>query len=97
MNRAIQYLQKNLPPSEVVRRLARAYRISTRQAHRYVRMAQDTPIPAPVPESKAVFTVKLPRRLIGQVRRRARKGSVAIGDWVAVALREALETGSSHG
>jgi predicted HicB family RNase H-like nuclease len=60
-------------------------------------MAQDASIPVPVPESKAVFTVKLPCRLSGQVRRKARKGGVAISDWVAAALQEALETDSSHG
>ena len=97
MNHAIECLQQNLPPSEVVRRLARAHGISTRQAHRYVRMAQDAPAPVPVPESKAVFTVKLPHSLIGQVRRRARKRGAAISDWVAAALREALEADSSHG
>jgi hypothetical protein len=51
----------------------------------------------PVPEGKAVFTVKLPRPLIGQVRRRARKSGEAISDWVAAALQQALKTDSAHG
>jgi hypothetical protein len=90
-------LQQNLPPAEVVRQLARAHGVSTRQAHRYVQLAQESPVPVPVPEIKAVFTVKLPRRLIGQVRSRARKKGEAISDWVTAALREALEADSPHG
>jgi hypothetical protein len=62
-----------------------------------VQLAQETPAPVPIPESKAVFTVKLSRRLIGQVRRRARKKGESISDWVAAALLQALEADSPHG
>ena len=96
MNRALQYLQQDLPRAEVVRRLARTHRISTRQAHRYVQLALEAPVPWPVPERKEVFTVKLPRGLIVQVRRRARRGGAAISDWVAAALQRALPADSTH-
>jgi hypothetical protein len=51
----------------------------------------------PIPEEKAVFTVKLPRSLIGQVRRSARQSGMAISDWVARALKRSLAADSAHG
>jgi predicted HicB family RNase H-like nuclease len=51
----------------------------------------------PIPEEKAVFTVKLPRSLIRLVRHRARQSEKAISDWVAAALQQALPANSAHG
>ncbi len=52
----------------------------------------------PIPEEKTVFTVKLPRSLIGRVRRSARQSGVAISDWVARALQRSLPADdSAHG
>ena len=97
MNQAFRCLQENETPSEVVRHLVRKYGISVRQARRYVRLAQEAPAPLAIPEKKAVFTVKLPRGLIRQVRATARRGSGPISDWVAQALRDALAADSPHG
>jgi hypothetical protein len=44
-----------------------------------------------------VFTVKLPRGLIGAVRRSARQSGMAISDWVARALERSLSADSAHG
>jgi hypothetical protein len=62
-----------------------------------MQLAQQATVPMPIPEEKAVFTVKLPRSLIGQVRRSARQSGVAISDWVAKALERSLPTDSAHG
>ena len=97
MNQALRFLQQALPPAEAARRLARAYDISTRQAHRYVRFAAANPAPVSIPEAKAVFTVKLPRSLIRRVRRTARQRGGEISAWVAEALRRALPADSAHG
>jgi hypothetical protein len=97
VNQALKFLQQALPPAEVVRRLVRTHGVSKRQAHRYMQLAQQATVPMPIPEEKAVFTVKLPRSLIGQVRRSARQSGVAISDWVAKALERSLPTDSAHG
>jgi hypothetical protein len=96
VNQALKFLQQDLPPAEVVRRLVRTHGVSKRQAHRYVELAKQA-APMPIPEEKAVFTVKLPRSLIGQVRRSARQSGVAISDWVARALKRSLAADSAHG
>lgn len=97
VNQALRFLQQALPPAEAVRRLARAHNLSTRQAHRYVQLAQANTAPVSIPEEKAVFTVKLPRSLIRRVRRTARQRGGEISAWVAGALQRALPADSTHG
>jgi hypothetical protein len=97
VNQALKFLQQDLPPAEVVRQLVRTHGVSKRQAHRYIQLAQQATAPMPIPEEKAVFTVKLPRGLIGQVRSSARQSGVAISDWVARALQRSLPADSAHG
>jgi hypothetical protein len=97
VNQALRFLQQALPPTEAARRLARAHDISTRQAHRYVQLAQKSAAPVSIPEEKAVFTVKLPRSLIRRVRRTARQRGGEISAWVAAALQRALPADSTHG
>jgi hypothetical protein len=50
-----------------------------------------------VPETKAVFTVKLSISLIGQVRQQAQRESLAISQWVEGALQRALKSRQGHG
>jgi hypothetical protein len=97
VNQALKFLQQELPPAEVVRRLVGTHGVSKRQAHRYIQLAQKATAPMPIPEKKAVFTVKLPRSLIGQVRRSARQSGMTISDWVASALQRSLPADSAHG
>lgn len=97
MNQALQLLRQAVPATQAARRLARAHGLSQRQAHRYVRLAQNNVAPVAVPEPAEVFTVKLPRSLIRRVRREARRGGGGIGEWVAAALRRSLPAESSHG
>lgn len=94
MNHALRLLRQALPAAKAARRLARAHGICARQAHRYVALAQTLDTPMPIPEAKAVFSVKLPRVLITRVRRAARRG--AIGRWVASALQAALSAKTDH-
>ena len=69
---ALNRLKKKTPPPEVAAALAARFDLSARQAYRYVQQAQYVAQPLALPEPKAVFTVKLPARLIQRVRRRAR-------------------------
>ena len=97
MNQALQFLNRQATPAKVVTRLAAQLGVSPRQAARYVHAAQGQSSPLAVPEAKVVFTVKLPKSLIRQVRQRARAQDRSISDWVAQALEEQLCDVPRHG
>jgi hypothetical protein len=97
LNIAVDLLTKNASPQEVVFSLVRHAHLSVRQAYRYVHQAQREPKRLPLPEAKGVFTVKLPERLIGRVRRQARQQGHPISDWVGEALQAFLERSQRHG
>ena len=97
MNQAIQFLNREKTPAEVVTRLAARLGVSLRQAARYVHAAQQQSTPLAVPEGKEVFTVKLPKSLIDRVRRQARTQDCSISQWVALALEKQLRGRTPHG
>ena len=76
--------------AEVARKLARRYRLSQRQAWRYVEQARDQGA-VEVPRPKVVFTVKLPTDLVRHVRRQAKQSEQTISAFVAQALKEFLD------
>lgn len=97
LNTAIRLLAGQAVAGQAAVKLATHYRLSLRQAYRYVRRAQCCPQPLPVPEAKVVFTVKLPRGLIRNVRRQARRQEQPISQWVSRALDSSLEMEQKHG
>jgi len=97
LNMAVDLLMKNASPQEVVSSLVRQTHVSVRQAYRYVHQAQQGQRRLPLPEAKAVFTVKLPQSLIARVRRRARRQDQPISDWVSEALQAALARSQRYG
>ena len=90
VNAAAKLLAADLDAAEAVRLLARRYRLSERQAWRYVEQARDQGI-LEVPKPKVVFTVKLPTDLVRHVRRQAKQREQTISALVAQALKEFLE------
>lgn len=97
VNLTVSLLQDKASPAEVVEKLTARYRVSRRQAYRYMKLAQQTGAPLPIPESKTVFTIKLSPTLAGRVRRRARAEKRSISDWVGEVLRRSLENSQNHG
>lgn len=97
VNVTISLLEQRSSPAEVLANLVARYGLSRRQAYRYLQQAQQAGSPLPVPETKSVFTVKLPRRLIAQVRQRARQQRCSISSWVEQALRVGLDQPHPHG
>jgi hypothetical protein len=97
LNAAIRLLARQAAPDRAAERLATRWRMSLRQAYRYVQRAERCPQPLPVPEAKTVFTVKLPRGLLRKVRQRARRKEQPISQWVSRALETLLETEPEHG
>lgn len=90
INAASKLLAADLDLAEAARQLARRYRLSERQAWRYVEQARDQGV-VEVPRPKVVFTVKLPTDLVRRVRRQAKHSKQTISALVAQALREFLE------
>jgi DNA-binding transcriptional regulator LsrR (DeoR family) len=90
VNAAAELLASGEDIAEATRQLARRYRISERQARRYVERARDSG-PVKVPSAKIVFTVKLPADLVRRVRQQAKRRGQTISAIVAQALNEFLE------
>lgn len=97
VNVTVRLLQRKSSSPEVLARLITRYGYSRRQAYRYLQQARQAVGPLPIPETKAVFTVKLPERLIVQVRQRARAQRCSISLWVEQALRRWLTQPKRHG
>jgi hypothetical protein len=94
---AIRMLQQQQSSKAVLSALIKFKGVSRRQAYRYLRQAQSNLVLRPVPQTKAVFTVNLPRPLIQQVRARCRQQHRPISHLVAEALQEWLEQPPAHG
>lgn len=90
INAATELLAADVDATEAARQLARRYRLSERQAWRYVEQARDQGV-VEVPKPKVVFTVKLPTDLVGRVRRHAKQSEQTLSALVAQALREFLD------
>ncbi len=90
VNAAVELLAGGMEVAAATAVLARRYRLSRRQAHRYVQRARDEGA-LEVPAPKVVFTVKIPASLARAVRRVARRTGQSISAVVAQALSEFLE------
>ena len=97
MNATVSLISRKTSPSEVLDLLIARYGISRRQAYRYFQQAQEAAGPVPVPESKGVFTVKLPLSLIRQVRQQTGGERGGISRWVEKVLRQSLHSARGHG
>ena len=96
VNTAIKLLGGHFTSGEVVSALIARFAISSRQAHRYLQLAQAAPEQLSLPEAKSVFTVKLAGSLIREVRSTARRRKQRISDLTDQALRTFLHK-TPHG
>jgi DNA-binding transcriptional regulator LsrR (DeoR family) len=92
INAAAELLASGMGVPEVTRDLARRYRLSERQAHRYVDRAVEHGA-VEVPVAKVVFTVKLPRDLTERLRGYARVSGRTLSSLVAEAIQDFLDRG----
>jgi Ribbon-helix-helix protein, copG family len=90
VNTATELLDAGMDVIDATRNLARRYRLSERQARRYVERARDQGS-MEIPGRKVVFTVKLPAGLARRVRRAARVTGQSISALVSQALSEFLD------
>ncbi len=96
INAAVELLDGGMGLADAIVTVARRYRLSPRQARRYVERARDEGA-MEVPGPKVVFTVKLPAVLVRQVRRAARATGQTISALVTQALGEFLERHGHRG
>ena len=89
VNAAAELVSSGLAVIDATRDLARRFRISERQARRYVEQARSVGS-VEVPEPASVFTVRLPRGLLGRLRDYAHGSGRTLSSVVAQALEEFL-------
>jgi len=94
---AVRGLQQQRSSEAILSALVARFGVSRRQAYRYLLQAQSCVELRPVPESKTIFTVNLPCRLIQAVRDRCRRQNRRVSHVVAEVLEQWLEQASSHG
>ena len=97
INTALAMMHKYVTPADAATALAKAYAMSQRQAYRYLQEASAQGKSIPVPDEKVVFTVKLPRGLVRQLRARASQRGDTLSDLVTQALMAFLGKGRRRG
>lgn len=90
INAAAGLLDSGLNLPRALQDISRRYRLSGRQARRYVERARDGG-PIEIPPAKAVFTVNLPRGLLRRLRQSARARGWTLSALVAAAVEDLLD------
>ncbi len=91
INRAFGLLNQGFSQDQMIKQLSTEYGVSSTQAYRYLQQARQNGEPVPVPETKEVFTVKLPHSLINQIRRFSEIKGISISGLVSQALEDFLK------
>ena len=97
LNAARGLLQRQVALPQAVRRLAREFDLSERQAYRYLQQASQRDRPVEVPEATVAVTLKLPPRTVARLRQYARSSGLTIGAIVTSALNAFLRALKRHG
>ena len=90
VNVAAKLLATGLDVPEAMRRLAKRFGISERQARRYVEQARDLG-EVDVPPRCSVFTTRLPQELIERLKGYAKRSGHTLSSIVSQAVREFLD------
>lgn len=91
INTAHQLLQDQMALAEAAAVLSERFSVGKRQAYRYLEDACRISARLDPPETKGVFTVKLPVSLIRELRTHPRPSGQSLSDFVCQVLRQALE------
>ena len=97
LNAAYGMLQGSVALPEAMQRLSREFRLSGRQAYRYLEEAAHLERPVEVSEASVPITLKLPAGTARLLRTYARSSGQTIGAIVARALAAFLSTQRRHG
>ncbi len=97
LNAALGLLQRHIPLPEAVQRLSHRFKLSERQAYRYLEEASELDRPVAVTEATVPITLKLPPNTVERLRKYARSSGLTIGMIVTAALNSFLRTLRKHG
>ena len=97
LNAARGLLERQVALPEAMRRLSRTFKLSGRQAYRYLQEASGLDRPVVVAKTTVPITLKLPPRTVELLRGHARSSGLTIGAIVTEALRTFLRTRKTHG
>jgi len=97
LNTAIEVYRQSSSTIKTVEVLMQRYKVSRRQAYRYLQEALKAGQIQPVPGRKVVFTVRLAESLVQQVREFAEKTGKSLSDLTAEALVAFLKRGGGRG
>ena len=97
LNAAHHLLERNMALSEAAQRLSGEFRLSRRQAYRYLEQAADLGQPVPVEEASIPITLKLPPSTVRLLRSYAARSGLTLGEIMARALRAFLSSLQRHG
>ena len=97
LNAAYRLLAQGITAREATLRLSQRFRLSQRQAYRYVQDARAMTREAEPAEALIPITIKIPGNLAEALRVRSRSSGRAIGEIVAQALRRFFSDGNLHG
>lgn len=97
LNAARGLLERHLELPEAMRRLSRTFKLSGRQAYRYLQEASRLDRPVEVAENTVPITLKLPPPTVDLLRKHARSSGLTMGTIVTEALKAFLRTRKTHG
>jgi predicted DNA-binding transcriptional regulator YafY len=97
LNLALNLLRRSVALPMAVEKLAASCSISVRQAYRYLDRARRLKAPLPLVRPKISFTVKLPRNVVGRLRKHASARHSTLSEVVCQALIAWLDRGRGRG
>ena len=97
LNAAHQLLERDMELSEAAQNLAREFKLSLRQAYRYLEEAAHLDQPVEIAEVTVPITLKLPPATVRLLRAYAKSNGLTIGTIVTRALDAFLGAPKRHG
>jgi hypothetical protein len=86
LNAALDLINREYPPHEAAEILVKRFRLSLRQAYRYLDEAQHLQHPMAVPIPTVPMTIKVPSDVVTKLRAYAERSGLTIGETVARAV-----------
>jgi hypothetical protein len=97
LNAALSLLRRHVALPEAVQSLSHKFKLSERQAYRYLEEASELDRPVEVSEVTVPITLKLPPSTVERLRKYARSSGLTIGAIVTLALNSFLRVLKRHG
>jgi hypothetical protein len=97
INFVLQNQQNGMPKEDLEKLICESFKVSSRQAMRYMKEAKYQTHPLPIPEQKIVFTVKLPVSIAKRIRLKAKEIGVPLSNIVQSAIEKYIHQDRHRG